>query len=64
MHQVIDGVLVVNPGTLSKKRGAGTYAALAIQPRTLTDEDREAGENGEMVANLIYERARSEIRRI
>lgn len=33
MAKVIDGVLIINPGSLSKKAGHGTYAHVLIQPR-------------------------------
>ena len=59
--QVIDSVVCINPGTLSKKRGPGTYAAVSIQPRKLTDEERESGD---FVGHNLFERARVEVTRI
>ncbi|UJO14278.1 DNA polymerase alpha subunit B [Fulvia fulva] len=59
--KVINGVLCINPGTLSKKRGAGTYAAVSVQPRILSDEERESGE---VAGHNLYDRARVDITRI
>ena len=57
--------MVVNPGSLSKRKGPGTYAQLAIHPRKLTQEDREAeGNGGTMVGHHIFDRARADIVRI
>ncbi|GAB7358068.1 hypothetical protein MBLNU230_g0230t1 [Neophaeotheca triangularis] len=56
--KVVDSVLCINPGTLSKKRGAGTFASMNIQPRALTDQEREAGE---AVTHNVYERARVDV---
>ncbi|KAI5368247.1 putative DNA polymerase alpha/delta/epsilon, subunit B, DNA polymerase alpha, subunit B [Septoria linicola] len=57
----VQGVLCINPGTLSRKRGAGTFASVDISPRTLSDEEREAGD---YVGHKLHERARIEIKRI
>jgi DNA polymerase alpha subunit B len=51
----------VNPGTLSKKRGAGTYARLIIQPLEVSEEERE---KGSPVGNKLYERCRADIVKI
>ncbi|CAK3862559.1 DNA polymerase alpha subunit B [Lecanosticta acicola] len=59
--KVVDSVVCINPGTLSKKRGPGTYAAVSIQPRTLSDEERESGD---FVGHHLFERARVDITRI
>jgi DNA polymerase alpha subunit B len=53
--------VTINPGTLSKKRGAGTYARLTITARKISDEERESGE---MLAHKLYERTRVDIVRI
>lgn len=54
---VVDGVVVVNPGVVSKRAGAGTYARITIEaPRV------EGGE--ELVGHRIFERARVEVVRI
>lgn len=60
-NQVVESVLVINPGTLSKRRAAGTYARLVVQPAAVSDEERETGS---AVANKLWERARVDIVRI
>ncbi|KAI1259331.1 DNA polymerase alpha/epsilon subunit B [Xylariaceae sp. FL1019] len=58
--RVVESVLVINPGFLSKRRGAGTYARMTLYPPKLTD-----GVTGDtMVGHNVYERARVEITRI
>ncbi|PVH99445.1 DNA polymeras-like protein alpha/primase associated subunit [Periconia macrospinosa] len=59
--KVVESVLVINPGTLSKRRAAGTYARLVIQPASLSDEERE---KGSAVANKLWERTRVDIVKI
>lgn len=59
--KVVDGVLVVNPGQASKKRGAGTYARLVVKARELTEDEREADEP---VGHELFNRARCDIVRI
>jgi DNA polymerase alpha-primase complex, polymerase-associated subunit B len=56
---VVESVLVINPGTLSKRRGAGTYAKMLVYPPKLDNQLRDG-----MVAHRIFERARVEITRI
>ena len=51
-------MLVVNPGTLSKRKGPGTYARLTVLPATVTDADRE---KGDILAHRLFERARVDI---
>ena len=59
--QVVDSVLCINPGTLSKRRGAGTYAAITLAPRSIaTDEEREA----EVLSHNVFERARVDVTRV
>lgn len=58
--QVVDSVLVINPGTLSKRRAAGTYAQMAIHPRVITEEER----GQKQLDHKLYERARVDINRI
>ncbi|KAI1377461.1 DNA polymerase alpha, subunit B [Hypoxylon crocopeplum] len=58
--KVVESVLVINPGYLSKRRGAGTYARMTLFPPQLTD--KEAG--SEMVSHKVFERARVDITRI
>ncbi|KAF2873562.1 DNA polymerase alpha 70 kDa subunit [Massariosphaeria phaeospora] len=59
--KVVESVLVINPGTLSKRRAAGTYARMVVQPATVTDEERE---KGVMVTHRLWERARVDIVKI
>lgn len=56
----MDSVLVINPGTLSKRRGPGTYAQMGVHPRTISDEEREQ----KQLDHKLYERARVDINRI
>lgn len=59
--KVVEGVMVVNPGFSSKKRGAGTFAQVVVRPKVVTDEEREAEAK---MLHLLYERARVDIVRI
>lgn len=56
----MEGITVINPGTLSKRRGAGTYAQMSLQPRKLNEEEK--AEKG--VLHKVYERARVDVVRI
>lgn len=58
-EQVVDSVLAINPGTLSKRRGAGTYARMTLHP-----PNRDAELTNGMVVHRVYDRARVEIVRI
>ncbi|PYH87928.1 DNA polymerase [Aspergillus ellipticus CBS 707.79] len=58
--KVVDSVTVINPGTLSKRRGAGTYAQMAVHARTIAVEERQQ----KQVGHKLYERARVDITRI
>ncbi|KAI3323293.1 DNA polymerase alpha/epsilon subunit B [Xylariaceae sp. AK1471] len=59
--KVVESVLVINPGYLSKRRGAGTYARMTLYPPKLTEEETSSGA---MVGHKIFERARVEITKI
>ena len=59
--QVVESVLVINPGPLSKRRGAGTYARMTLYPPDLAQPEVASGG---MLAHKIFERARVEITRI
>ncbi|PSR76402.1 DNA polymerase alpha subunit B N-terminal-domain-containing protein [Coniella lustricola] len=64
--KVVESVLVINPGFLSKRRGAGTYARMILYPPS-PSSDAGSGTgtgNGPMVAHRIYDRARVEMTRI
>lgn len=57
----MESVLCVNPGTLSKRRGPGTYVAMNLTPRKIaSDEEREA----EVLGHNVFERARVDVTRI
>ncbi len=54
-------MLVINPGYLSKRRGAGTYARLMLHPASLSEAELKGDA---MLAHRIFDRARVEITRI
>ncbi|KAK3297336.1 DNA polymerase alpha subunit B N-terminal-domain-containing protein [Chaetomium fimeti] len=57
--KVVDSVLVINPGSLSKRKAAGTYAKMILYPPS---QDNTA--SGGMAPHMIFERARVEITKI
>lgn len=59
--KVVEGVMVVNPGFASKKRGAGTLAQVVVQKQEVSDEQRAAGRS---LAHEVYNRARVDIVRV
>lgn len=59
-YQVVESVVVVNPGFLSKRRGPGTFAKLTVLPRLVAEEERSAS----VLAHKLYERVRVDITRI
>lgn len=59
--KVVESVLVINPGYLSKRRGAGTYARMTLYPPSLSDIESSGGS---MMGHKIFDRARVEITRI
>ncbi len=58
--KVVDSVLVINPGVLSRRKAPGTYARLSVQERELSENER----GSKMVGHKVFERARVEIVRI
>ncbi|CAG7554424.1 unnamed protein product [Fusarium equiseti] len=56
--KVVESVLLINPGYLSKRRGAGTYARMALYPPSVS------GGSDAMMGHQIFDRARVEIVRI
>ncbi len=58
---MVESVLTINPGTLSKRKGAGTFAQLTIYPRKVSDEERASGA---VAGHQLYERARADVVRI
>jgi DNA polymerase alpha subunit B len=61
IQQVVESVLVINPGTLAKRRAAGTYARVIVQPARVSDVERE---KGLAVAHKLWERTRVDIVKI
>lgn len=59
--QVVESVLVINPGYLSKRKGAGTYAKMTLYPPNISQQNMGIGG---MIGHNIFERARVEITRI
>ncbi|CAN9279811.1 unnamed protein product [Alternaria sp. RS040] len=59
--KVVESVLVINPGTLAKRRAAGTYARVIVQPAVVSESERE---KGFAVAHKLWERTRVDIVRI
>ena len=63
--KVVESVLVVNPGPLSKRKAAGTYAQLALHPRRVTNDERDREQaEGAMIGHHLFDRARVDIVRI
>jgi DNA polymerase alpha subunit B len=58
--QVVESVIVVNPGYLSKRKAAGTYTKITVYPYSLSGT--EPGTS--VVAHNVFERARIDIVRI
>ena len=52
-------MLVINPGYLSKRKAAGTYAKMILYPPSPEDLVGDG-----MVAHKVFERARVEITKI
>jgi len=57
---VVESVLVINPGFLSKRRGAGTYARVMIYPRKVEDFEAERP----LLTHNVFGRAKVEVTRI
>ena len=60
-YQVVESVLVINPGSLSKRKAPGTYAQLTLHPANPTEEERA---EGNVVGHRIFERGRVDIFKI
>lgn len=58
--KVVESVLVVNPGYLSKRKAPGTYSRLTVYPAKITEP--EAGSS--VIGHNVFERARVDILRI
>ncbi|KAM0546721.1 hypothetical protein ACHAPJ_010758 [Fusarium lateritium] len=57
--KVVESVLLINPGYLSKRRGAGTYARMTLYPPTVP-----TGSSDAVTGHQVFDRARVEIVRI
>ncbi|PKS09802.1 hypothetical protein jhhlp_004424 [Lomentospora prolificans] len=58
--RVVNGVLIINPGSLSKRRGAGSYARMTLYPRHISPEESSSA----LLAHKIFERARVDVMKI
>ncbi|KAG6015436.1 hypothetical protein E4U41_004628 [Claviceps citrina] len=58
--KVVESVLAINPGSLSRRKGPGTYARMTLHAPRRPSADPA----GEMVSHRIFDRARVEIVRI
>ena len=52
--------MVINPGTLSKRKAAGTYTQMSLHPRVVQDEERTL----KSIPHKIFDRARVDVIRI
>ena len=52
--------MIINPGSLSKRKAAGTYAQMALHPRVVADDEREM----KSIHHNVFERARIDVVRI
>lgn len=68
--KVVESVVVVNPGTISKKKGAGTFVQMVLGARAVSEEERVDGEGegehvgGMLVGHEVFGRARVDVVRI
>ncbi|KAK5216456.1 DNA-directed DNA polymerase alpha subunit pol12 [Exophiala xenobiotica] len=58
--KVVDSVMVLNPGQLSKRKAAGTYAQISLQPRVMSEEEKAE----RTLPHKVFERARVDVVRI
>lgn len=52
--------MVINPGSLSKRKAPGTYSQMTLVPRTMSEAERA----GDKVPHNVFERARVDIVKI
>ncbi|OCL07369.1 DNA polymeras-like protein alpha/primase associated subunit [Glonium stellatum] len=63
--KVVESVLVINPGTLSKRKAAGTFARMTVLPAKVTNEDRDAfAKNKDLITHKMFERTRVDVIKI
>lgn len=58
--KVVESVMVINPGFLSKRKAAGTFAQMTLQLRNLAEEEKSE----KSVLHKVFERARVDVIRI
>lgn len=58
--KVVESVLVINPGSTSKRRGAGTYVRMSVEPMQIGEAERRS----DKVGHGVWERAKVEVVRI
>lgn len=58
--KIVDSVVAVNPGSLSRRRAPGTFVEMKILPRTMTEADGER----EVLGHELFNRARVDVVRI
>lgn len=61
--KVVDGVIVINPGNLSKKVSAGSFARIYIRERSGPTEVKEEEQDG-LILNKVWERVKIDIVKI
>ena len=52
--------MVINPGQLSKRKAAGTYSQISLQPRIVAEDETSA----RTLPHNVFERARVDVVRI
>lgn len=57
--QTVQNVVVINPGFLSKRRGAGQYARMVLHPPDMSQPEIDG-----LLLHNVFKRARVEIVRI
>ncbi|KAJ9119956.1 hypothetical protein QFC24_005439 [Naganishia onofrii] len=62
--KIVDSVVAMNPGYLTKGNTAGTYSKLSIHPRRGAAPPADREKDGEEVEHEVYDRARVDVYRI
>lgn len=63
--KVVNSVVVVNPGPLSKRKGPGTYTQMSIYPKRVLNEEREKEQSmNSCVGHELFNRARVDVVKI
>lgn len=53
-------MVVINPGSLSKRKAPGTYSQMTLVPRTMSEEERSE----DKVLHNVFARARVDVVKI